>query len=151
MRLTIAPLLCFPLAAQELLFRCALLPAVGADWAGVAVAAAVFGALHVGGGRNAAFAVWASVVGLAYGALAVTLRDGSAPMAAHALANAAGALAWRAAHPERVQAAQAAVAAGAAAAAADAGGKAAAGGAPASRAAPERTAWWADQSRDSDS
>ncbi len=125
---------------------------MGADWAGVAVAAGVFGALHVGGGRNAAFAVWASVVGLAYGALAVTLRDGSAPMAAHALANAAGALAWRAAHPERVQAAQAAVAAAAVGAAdADAGGKAAAGGAPASRAAPERTAWWADQSRDSDS
>ena len=97
---------------QEWLFRCALLPAVGADWRGVTVAAAVFGALHVSGGRNTAFAAWASVVGLAYGALAVTLRDGSAPMLAHAAANAAGALLWRSQHPEALAEAAAVAAAG---------------------------------------
>jgi microcystin-dependent protein len=88
----------------------------------------------VGGGRNAAFAVWATAVGVAYGALAVTLADGSAPMLAHAAANAAGALLWRAANEDKVAAAQGGAAQAAAAAPA--------AQAPASRAAPDRPAWW---------
>ena len=75
------------------------------------VSAAVFGALHISGGRRTAFAVWATAVGLAYGALAVVLRDGTAPMIAHAAANAAGGLMWRAANPEAVAAGNAATAA----------------------------------------
>jgi hypothetical protein len=118
--------------SEELLFRCALLPAVGADWRGVLVAGAVFGALHVNGGRNAAFAVWAAAVGVGYGALAVALADGSAPMLAHAAANAAGALLWRAANEDKLAAARG----GALPAAAPAAQ------APASRAAADRPAWW---------
>ena len=45
----------------------ALLPALGGGWLGAVGAGAVFGALHVGGGRNAAFAAWAGGVGLLYG------------------------------------------------------------------------------------
>lgn len=41
----------------------ALLPALGGGPAGVVGAGVVFGALHAGGGRNAAFAAWAGVVG----------------------------------------------------------------------------------------
>ena len=115
---------------QELLFRCALLPAVGADWRGVSIAAAVFGVLHISGGRSVAFAAWATAVGLGYGALAVGLRDGSAPMIAHVLANAAGALLWRAANPDKL------LVSAAPAAASDVVK------APASRAAPDRPAWW---------
>jgi len=83
-------------AGEELLFRDALLPAVAADWRGALVAGIVFGALHVSGGRNAAYAAWASAVGLAYGLLALSLHDGWSPIAAHALANTAGGLLWRA-------------------------------------------------------
>lgn len=75
------------------------------------VSAAVFGALHISGGRRTSFALWATGVGLAYGALAVVLRDGTAPMIAHAAANAAGGLMWRAANPEAVAAGNAVTAA----------------------------------------
>ena len=75
------------------------------------MSAAVFGALHVSGGRRTSFALWATAVGLAYGALAVVLHDGTAPMIAHAVANAAGGLLWRAANPAAVAAGNAATAA----------------------------------------
>jgi membrane protease YdiL (CAAX protease family) len=83
---------------EELLFRGALIPATGhADAAGVAVAAAVFGVLHVGGGskRGPEFGLWATGVGAAYGALMLATGSVWAPCAAHALANFASATAWR--------------------------------------------------------
>jgi len=82
-------------AGEELLFRAALLPLVSPDWRGALVSAAVFGGLHVSGGRNASFALWAAGVGLAYGWLALSLHDGAAPAVAHVAANAAGGLLWR--------------------------------------------------------
>ena len=45
-----------PAVAEEALFRGALLPALGGGPVGVVGAGVVFGALHAGGGRNAAFA-----------------------------------------------------------------------------------------------
>lgn len=83
-----------PALAEELLFRGALLPAVSPDWRGAAVAGVVFGALHVNGGRNAAFGAWAAAVGGAYGALFLATGNLWAPAAAHAAANAASAAAW---------------------------------------------------------
>ena len=80
---------------EELLFRCALMPALGTDAVAVIVAGAVFGVLHISGGRKAAFAVWATAVGCLYGTLAVATHDGAAPMLAHALANVAGAALWK--------------------------------------------------------
>lgn len=71
----------------------------------------MFGVLHISGGRRVSFAVWATAVGLAYGTLAVVLRDGTAPMIAHAAANVAGGLMWRAANPEAVAAGNASTAA----------------------------------------
>ena len=81
---------------EEWLFRGALLPAIGVEWPGVAIAALVFGGLHVTGGRNAAYAAWASAVGLAYGALALWSHDLVTPMAAHALGNLASGLLFKA-------------------------------------------------------
>mmetsp|Transcript_44192 Transcript_44192/g.73586 ORF Transcript_44192/g.73586 Transcript_44192/m.73586 type:complete len:387 (-) Transcript_44192:258-1418(-) len=86
----------YPAISEELLFRGFLLPAVGNDLAGIAVAGVVFGVLHIPGGRNPAFAVWASAVGMLYGALAVYTHDLAAPMVAHAVANLASATYWRA-------------------------------------------------------
>lgn len=81
---------------EELLFRGALVPATGhADAAGVAAAAALFGALHVGGGRGPAFAAWAAGVGGAYGALFLATGSVWPAALAHVLANFASATAWR--------------------------------------------------------
>ncbi|KAK3272533.1 hypothetical protein CYMTET_19179 [Cymbomonas tetramitiformis] len=86
----------FPALGEELLFRGTLLPAVGADWRGVTVAGIVFGALHISGGRNPAFAVWSGSVGILYGALAVVTNDLYAPILAHTIANLASATIWQA-------------------------------------------------------
>ncbi|EFJ06466.1 hypothetical protein SELMODRAFT_448796 [Selaginella moellendorffii] len=80
---------------EELLFRGALLPLVGMDAKGVFVSGIVFGALHVTGGRNIAFATWASFVGLLYGFAAVWTSDLCVPMLAHSSANLVAALYWK--------------------------------------------------------
>eukprot|EP00850_Spirogloea_muscicola_P007879 SM000041S15438 [mRNA] locus=s41:171244:174577:+ [translate_table: standard] len=81
--------------SEELLFRGALLPLVAPDWAGAAISGAVFGALHIGGGRNAEFALWASFIGFLYGAAGLATSDVTVPMVAHTLANLAAAVLWR--------------------------------------------------------
>eukprot|EP00747_Dinoflagellata_sp_TGD_P217989 gnl/TRDRNA2_/TRDRNA2_90303_c0_seq1.p1 gnl/TRDRNA2_/TRDRNA2_90303_c0~~gnl/TRDRNA2_/TRDRNA2_90303_c0_seq1.p1 ORF type:complete len:402 (-),score=69.69 gnl/TRDRNA2_/TRDRNA2_90303_c0_seq1:156-1361(-) len=84
-----------PAVGEELLFRGALIPALGGGWTGVAGAGAVFGALHVGGGRNSAFAAWAGAVGVLYGATGVLTGDVLVPVAAHAVSNYASAFLWK--------------------------------------------------------
>lgn len=86
---------CLSGASEELLFRGALLPLLGADWKGVLGAGLIFGALHVTGGRNASFAVWASCVGVLYGILGLYTCDLAAPMAAHSMVNLLGAAIWK--------------------------------------------------------
>jgi membrane protease YdiL (CAAX protease family) len=81
---------------EELLFRGALLPASFPDWRGAALSAALFGALHVSGGRNAAFALWAAGVGGVYGAAMLATGSVWVPAAAHVAANAASAFVWKA-------------------------------------------------------
>ena len=83
-----------PAVAEETLFRGVLLPALGGGPVGVVGAGAVFGALHAGGGRNAAFAAWAAVVGCLYGGCAAATGDVSVAMTAHAIANVASASLW---------------------------------------------------------
>lgn len=83
-----------PALSEEVLFRWALIPAIAPDWRGVAVAGAVFGAMHVTGGRNAAFAVWAGTVGCAYGVGFLVTGNLLVPIIAHALANAISAGVW---------------------------------------------------------
>lgn len=83
-----------PALAEEFLFRYALVPAISPDWRGALISGIVFGALHVNGGRNAAFAVWASAVGTAYGALYLYTGSLAPCVAAHAVANVASAGFW---------------------------------------------------------
>ena len=61
----------------------------GALFAGVG-----FGLLHNSGGRNWAFAGWASAVGVLYGAAFVATQDIFVPMGAHSLANMASGALW---------------------------------------------------------
>ncbi|KAK9832776.1 hypothetical protein WJX81_000085 [Elliptochloris bilobata] len=84
-----------PGISEEFLFRGALIPATFPDWRGALVAGAAFGVLHVGGGRNWAFAAWAGAVGAVYGAAFLATGDVRVPMAAHTLANLAAAGLWK--------------------------------------------------------
>lgn len=58
------------------------------------IAGAVFGLLHQSGGRNPAFALWASAVGCTYGWLLLATGSVYAPMLAHSVANLASAALW---------------------------------------------------------
>lgn len=92
-----------PALAEEFLFRFALLPAISPDWRGAIISGLVFGALHVNGGRNVAFAAWASAVGTSYGYLYLYTGSLAASAAAHALANMLSALLWTANHDDDVK------------------------------------------------
>ena len=83
-----------PAICEEFLFRGALIPAVYPDWRGVVVAGAVFGVLHVNGGRNATFGMWAALVGCVYGVLFLETQSIVVPMVAHSVANGASAALW---------------------------------------------------------
>ncbi len=80
--------------SEELLFRGALIPASFPDWRGVLLAGALFGVLHNSGGRNAAFAAWATGVGCLYGGAYLYTGNLWVPAGAHALANFASAAMW---------------------------------------------------------
>lgn len=84
-----------PGISEELLFRGAVLPLLGMNWTSIAVAALIFGVLHIGNGRNYSFAIWATFVGLAYGYATVLSSSLAVPMASHAVNNLIGGLLWR--------------------------------------------------------
>jgi membrane protease YdiL (CAAX protease family) len=65
---------------EEWLFRGILQPLVG-----IAGASIVFGLAHVGGVRMLAFGVWATLMGLVMGTLAMVTGGLTAPMVAHGL------------------------------------------------------------------
>jgi len=93
----------YPALAEEMLFRGALMPALGGGAVGVLVAGTVFGALHISGERKVSFAVWAATVGILYGVTCEYLANGDlfVPICGHALANIYSALLWRASESER--------------------------------------------------
>lgn len=93
----------YPALAEEMLFRGALMPALGGKAVGVLVAGTVFGALHISNERKVSFAVWAAAVGILYGATCEFLADGDlfVPICGHALANIYSALLWRVTEAER--------------------------------------------------
>ena len=62
---------------------------------GVVVSGVGFGLLHNSGGRNLAFAGWASLVGMLYGAAFVYTGDILVPMVSHSLANLGAGFLWR--------------------------------------------------------
>ena len=59
------------------------------------ISGVVFGLLHNSGGRNLAFAWWASLVGILYGGAFLYTQDIFVPMMSHSLANAAAIILWR--------------------------------------------------------
>ncbi len=61
---------------------------------GVLIAGIGFGILHNSGGRNWAFAGWASLVGILYGFAFLVTQDLYVAMGAHSLANMVSASVW---------------------------------------------------------
>ncbi|KAK8923843.1 hypothetical protein KSP39_PZI019284 [Platanthera zijinensis] len=59
------------------------------------IVGAIFGGLHLGGGRRYSFTIWASFVGFVYGMAAVKSSSIIVPMASHALNNLIGGILWR--------------------------------------------------------
>ncbi|XP_073304862.1 uncharacterized protein [Primulina huaijiensis] len=84
-----------PGISEELLFRGALLPLFGINWTSILAVATLFGILHLGGGRNYSFAVWATFVGLVYGYATILTSSAVVPMASHSLNNLVGGIIWR--------------------------------------------------------
>jgi membrane protease YdiL (CAAX protease family) len=81
--------------SEEALFRGAVIPASFPDWRGALLSGAIFGILHNNGGRNLAFAAWASAVGALYGGLFVYTHNIWVPITAHAAANFCSAAVWK--------------------------------------------------------
>ncbi|GMH32731.1 hypothetical protein BSKO_00565 [Bryopsis sp. KO-2023] len=83
-----------PGISEEFLFRGGLIPALYADWRGVLLSGIAFGLLHNTGGRNWAFAAWASAVGSLYGVVFLATQNLYVPMLAHSFSNLASAYLW---------------------------------------------------------
>ncbi|KAL9246550.1 hypothetical protein vseg_020068 [Gypsophila vaccaria] len=83
-----------PGVSEELLFRGALLPLFGLNWKNALAVASIFGVLHLGSGRKLSFAIWATLVGLAYGYATIATSSVVVPMTAHALNNLIGGVLW---------------------------------------------------------
>ncbi|KAG6516594.1 uncharacterized protein LOC121971976 [Zingiber officinale] len=84
-----------PGISEEFLFRGALLPLFGLNWMSSLLVGAIFGVLHLGGGRRYSYAIWATFVGFAYGLAAIISSSIIVPMASHSLNNLVGGLLWR--------------------------------------------------------
>ncbi|XP_073033099.1 uncharacterized protein, partial [Primulina eburnea] len=80
----------FPGMSEELLFRGELLPLFGINWTSILAVAALFGILHLGGGRNYSFAIWATFVGLVYGYATILTSSATVSIASPALNNLVG-------------------------------------------------------------
>ncbi|OAY78206.1 hypothetical protein ACMD2_21726, partial [Ananas comosus] len=90
-----------PGISEELLFRGGLMPLFGLNWISALGIGALFGVLHLGGGRKLS----ATFVGFAYGVATVTSASLVVPMASHSLNNLVGGLLWRfaASNPQEKQ------------------------------------------------
>jgi len=88
-----------PAWSEEAAFRASLQPTAaaltGSEIGSILLVGVVFGILHAGGGRRAAFIAWASAVGCLYGSVGMFEGDALAPAVAHGTANLASGFAWK--------------------------------------------------------
>ena len=88
-----------PAVSEELLFRGALVGTLGPSPASICAVAAIFGALHVSGGRNYASGAFATAVGVLYGYVYVVTGSVWAAALSHSTGNLTSAAAWLAQQP----------------------------------------------------
>ncbi|MCS6812669.1 MAG: CPBP family intramembrane metalloprotease [Cyanobacteria bacterium] len=103
LQLVLAPLLLpdmvwvglLPGLSEELLFRGVMLPALGANMTGLILSSLCFGVLHFSSPRLWAYAIWATIVGLILGAVALWTDNLMVPIVAHITANFVSSVAWK--------------------------------------------------------
>ena len=83
-----------PAATEELLFRGAVVGNLGGTPGAAALAALIFGYLHVGGLRNYASGIFAGAAGAAYGFVYISTGSVWAAAVAHAVGNLTSAATW---------------------------------------------------------
>lgn len=84
-----------PGLSEELLFRGVMLPALGANHAAVIISSLCFGVLHLSGGEQWPYVIWATIIGiiLAYGA--IFSGNLLVPILAHILTNLLSSYLWK--------------------------------------------------------
>lgn len=83
-----------PAATEEILFRGAVVGNLGGTPGAAALAAIIFGYLHISGPRNYASGLFAGAAGVAYGAVYITTGSVWAAAAAHVVGNLTSAATW---------------------------------------------------------
>eukprot|EP00892_Ulva_mutabilis_P007153 jgi/Ulvmu1/480/UM001_0488.1 len=83
-----------PAATEEILFRGAVVGNLGGTPGAVALAALIFGYLHISGPRNYASGVFAGAAGVAYGLVYISSGSVLAAAVAHAVGNVTSAASW---------------------------------------------------------
>ncbi|NJR68804.1 MAG: CPBP family intramembrane metalloprotease [Synechococcales cyanobacterium CRU_2_2] len=84
-----------PGLSEELLFRGVMLPSFGSGAIAVLLSGASFGVLHMSGRSQWPYAVWATLVGIFLGAIALLTGNLLVPVATHVTANLVSALFWK--------------------------------------------------------
>lgn len=84
-----------PGLSEELLFRGVLLPAFGLNWIGIAVTSVTFGILHLSSPEHWSYVVWATVVGVMFGYMAVETGNLLIPLVAHITTNLLSSYLWK--------------------------------------------------------
>ena len=87
-----------PGLSEELLFRGMIIPALGGGITAVVVSSLVFGVLHISGSQKWSYVVWATIVGLMLGSIAVATGNLLVPIIAHVTTNFASSCIWKLQH-----------------------------------------------------
>ena len=84
-----------PGLSEELLFRGVLLPLIGLNWTGIIVTSIIFGLLHLSSPQHWAYIIWAGIIGVVFGYMAITTGNLLIPILAHISTNFLSSLLWK--------------------------------------------------------
>ncbi len=92
-----------PGLSEELLFRGVMLPAFGLNLFAVILSSCLFGILHLSGANQWPYVVWATIVGFAFGYIALITGNLLIPILAHIITNLVSSCVWKFNHPQGVE------------------------------------------------
>lgn len=84
-----------PGLSEELLFRGVMLPAFGFDGPAILFSSLCFGVLHLSSLKQWPYVVWASLIGVVFGASAVMTNNLLVPITAHVVTNFVSSVLWK--------------------------------------------------------
>lgn len=92
-----------PGLSEELLFRGVMLPAFGLNLFAVVISSCLFGVLHLSGANQWPYVVWATIVGFAFGYVALITGNLLIPILAHIVTNLISSSVWKLKHPQEAE------------------------------------------------